>query len=172
MTRFTAPQLSQKLPALLLAARRAAWPRTQAEASFERAGTWPRDVKNGDDHFSVDGQQISFSDKEDFTQAPPAHALAHASSTRTSTRLRHTHQHLHTLPALAQCHRCASTAYERRRRLARTGRLEGHGCADCDRLHGKVSHCAAAQLDPPPELGAPPPLRPATQTAPLYSSSR
>ena len=39
-------------------------------------GTWPRKVDNADDHFTVDGQKITFSDKEDFTQA----------STRTGTR--------------------------------------------------------------------------------------
>jgi len=31
-------------------------------------GTWPRKVDNADDHFTVDGQKITFSDKEDFTQ--------------------------------------------------------------------------------------------------------
>ena len=39
-------------------------------------GTWPRKVDNADDHFTVDGRKITFSDKEDFTQA----------STRTGTR--------------------------------------------------------------------------------------
>ena len=40
-------------------------------------GTWPRKVDNADDHFTVDGQKISFSDKEDFTQAPRQHTHRH-----------------------------------------------------------------------------------------------
>ena len=47
-------------------------------------GTWPRKVDNADDHFTVDGQKISFSNSEDFTQAPLA-------STHTKAMLRMQH---------------------------------------------------------------------------------
>ena len=43
-------------------------------------GTWPRKVDNADDHFTVDGQKISFSDKEDFTQAPRQHTHRHGAT--------------------------------------------------------------------------------------------
>ena len=36
-------------------------------------GTWPHKVDHADDHFTVDGQKISFSDKEDFTQVGLQH---------------------------------------------------------------------------------------------------
>ena len=36
-------------------------------------GTWPHKVDHADDHFTVDGQKISFTDKEDFTQVGLQH---------------------------------------------------------------------------------------------------
>ena len=83
----------------------------------------------------MDGQQISFSDKEDFTQAPPAHAPAPASSTRTGTRLQHTHRHLP--PAHAPAHASGT----------RTSTCTRSSTSTVPALHTSAAAALRAQVD-------------------------